>query len=75
MVSAPATIGRMSKPSKQSRDRHKPSRMVRLPVILTAPLDEVAEENVTDLTTEVKRAVREYLERLGKWPRRRDNGA
>ncbi len=63
-----STIECMAK--RKKTDRHKPSRMVRLPDALAEPLRDVAEERVTDLTTEVKQAVREYLERLGRWPRK-----
>jgi hypothetical protein len=70
MAAVVCTIGFMKDNQKQS-DRHKPSRMVRLPRVLTDPLQDVADENVTDLTTEVKRAVREYLERMGRWPPKR----
>ncbi len=53
---------------KTSTDRHKPSRMVRVRESLAAQLDLVAEENATDLTEEVNRAIREMLVREGKWP-------
>lgn len=49
-------------------DRHKPSRMVRLPKAMADLVDGVARNKMTDLTTEVKQAIREYLERLGRWP-------
>ncbi len=49
-------------------DRHKPSRMIRLPALLYAQLEKLAERNVTNPTQETIRAVREYLESQQLWP-------
>src|ERR1043166_7209937 len=42
--------------------------MVRVPAPLATALDILVERNVSDRTEEVKRAVREYLERHHLWP-------
>ena len=55
------------KPKRPRGTYDSPYRIVTLPAVLATPLQEVADDNVTDLTTEVKQAVREYLERLGRW--------
>ena len=56
------------KRGNRSDDRHKPARMVRLKASLAAQLEAIAEENATNLTQEVNRAVRELLVREGRWP-------
>lgn len=55
---------------KRKGDRHKPSRMVRVREALAEVLDRLAEQNASDITEEVNRAVREMLQREGWWPRR-----
>jgi predicted GNAT superfamily acetyltransferase len=58
----------MAKKKARTSDRHKPSVMVRIPKSLAEVLGELADDNATRLTEEVKRAVREYLERNHRWP-------
>lgn len=64
--------GRMAKKKPdahgEKRDRHKPSRMLRIPKILIDQLDALALKNVTNPTQEAIRAIREYLERNNLWP-------
>lgn len=43
-------------------------RMVRIPEAFAVALEELAERKYTDLTEEVRTAVREYLERLNMLP-------
>jgi hypothetical protein len=50
-------------------DRHKPSRMVRIPEAMAAALEEVAAEQFNTLTEQVKVGLREYLERMGRLPK------
>jgi hypothetical protein len=56
------------KPTKGD-DRHKPSRMVRLAEPLAVALEAIADEQFNSLTEQVKIAVREYLEKLGRMPK------
>ncbi len=58
----------MADKKKQPGDRHKPSRMTRIPERMAKQLEEIAGEKETSLVDEVKQAVREYLEKLGRWP-------
>lgn len=52
-------------------DRHKPSKMFRVPTALADLLEELAEEEVgTSSSEQLKTAVREYLIRKGKLPGR-----
>ena len=53
---------------KKSTDRHKPSRMTRIPEKMAVQLEKMAEHKSTSLVDEVKQAVREYLERNNLWP-------
>lgn len=64
------TIESMPKRRDDSKapDRHKANFMVRLPIALAAPLDVLVEQHLSDRTTEVIAAVREYLERRELWP-------
>ncbi len=66
------TIDHMAKnkptDSTSKPDRHKVNRMARVRERLAVQLDLVAAERDTDFTEEVNRAVREMLEREGKWP-------
>ena len=62
------TIEGMAKQKKA--DQHKPSFMVRLPSAFAEPLDDLVEQHQSDRTEEVKIAVREYLERHNRWPRK-----
>lgn len=64
----------MAKTSKDTADRHKPTRMVRIPEVLAQQLDALAERKVTNVTQETVRAVREMLEREGLWPPAADAG-
>lgn len=48
-------------------DRHKPSRMFRVPTAMANLLDELGEEELGSSATEqLKIALREYLQRKGK---------
>ncbi len=49
-------------------DRHKPTRMVRLPAALAAELKKLADENFSNVTQETIRLVREGLRREGRLP-------
>ena len=62
-----ATLKRMAT-NKKNADKHKPSRMVRIPEAMAAALEEMAEEQFNSLTEQVKVAVREYLERNKRLP-------
>jgi hypothetical protein len=55
--------------NKKNIDKHKPSRMVRLPEPLAVALESIATEQFNKLTDQVKIAVREYLERNGRLPK------
>lgn len=61
-----ATIHRMA--TKPNTDRHKPSRMVRIPEAFAVVLEEMAAEQLNSVTEQVKSAIREHLIRLGRWP-------
>jgi hypothetical protein len=50
-------------------DRHKPSRMVRIPEPLAKALESIAAEEFNSLAEQVKTACREYLERKGRLPK------
>ena len=52
----------------RSGDRHKPGRQVRIPQSLGEVLEDLAAKRVTSVPEEVKRAIREMLEREGYWP-------
>lgn len=60
---------------KQSSDRHKPTRNVRLNMRLATQLQKLAEQNATNITVEANRAVRELLERVDLWPPSADPSA
>lgn len=65
-----ATISPMAaKKNTKTDDRHKPSRMVRLPEALAEVLDDIASEQFNSLAEQVKIAVREYLERKDRLPK------
>lgn len=59
----------VGKSKKRIGDRHKPSRMVRIPETLAAALDVLAEEQFNSVAAQVTIAVREYLEKLGRLPK------
>ena len=63
-----ATIHGMATKKKQA-DKHKPSRMVRIPEAMACALEQIAEEQFNSLTEQVKIAVREYLERQSRMPK------
>lgn len=69
MATATDTIGSMTR-RKQSKmpDRHKPSRMIRIPERMAEQAELLAERNATSITEVAKTALREYLEKLGLWP-------
>lgn len=58
----------MANKDRKPVDRHKPSRMVRIKGALAVQLDKLVQQNATDMTEEVNRAVREMLAREGLWP-------
>jgi hypothetical protein len=62
----------MAKKQKEE-DRHKPSRMVRLPERMARALEEFAKGRENTLADEVRTAVREYLERNGMWPPKQED--
>jgi hypothetical protein len=64
-----ATIDRMA--DKKQADRHKPSRMVRIPEPMARALERIADEQFNTLTEQVKIAVREYLQKAGRLPQPR----
>jgi len=67
----------MATKPKQSSDRHKPSKMVRIPLPIALALDQLAAEQFNRLPDQVLAACREYLEkhgRLPKPPKARDRG-
>jgi hypothetical protein len=49
-------------------EQRKPTRWARIRLTLAKQIDIIVAQNATDFTEEVNRAVREYLERNGKWP-------
>lgn len=62
----------MSKKDPSNGDRHKPRKMVGIRKQFIEPLEQLAEDNGTKVTDEVNRAVRELLEREGRYkPKRR----
>jgi hypothetical protein len=50
------------------KDRHKKNKMARIRIPLAKELEALAQERSTDFTEEANRAVRELLEREGRWP-------
>ncbi len=57
------------KPKKpRSADRHKPGKMVRIRKVLAAPVEAAAADAALDATEWVNIAIREKLEREGRWP-------
>lgn len=64
-------MGKSRKPQKPGTDRHKPSKMFRLPTRLAELLEELALDEIGSSASEqLKNAVREYLQRKGKLPKR-----
>jgi hypothetical protein len=58
-------------PPESRAGRHKPSKMYRVPKALSDLLEEVAREELgTSASEQLKFAIREYLQRKGKLPRR-----
>lgn len=62
-----ATMPLMATKPKQA-DKHKPSRMVRIPEAMACALEQIADEQFNSLTEQVKIACREYLERHNRMP-------
>ncbi len=66
------TVGFMSERKKKetdrSKDRHLPSRQMRVRKRLADALDRLAERNDSTAPSEANRAIRELLEREGLWP-------
>jgi hypothetical protein len=52
----------------KKKDYHRPSRTVRIPERLARLLDQLSDKNLSNLTQEAVRAIREYLERNSLWP-------
>ncbi len=50
-------------------DRHKPRRIVGIPLVLAEALESLADEEFNTLAEQVKIACREYLERRGRLPK------
>lgn len=63
----PATMIRMA--TKSNPDRHKPNKMVRIPLPIALALEEIAAEQFNRLPDQVLAACREYLERHGRLPK------
>ncbi len=57
----------MDEPVQRDRHRYKPF-MVRLDPRIRAQLRLLAERNASDESTEVRIAIRQYLEAAGMWP-------
>ncbi len=56
--------------SEQSKpDRHKPGKLVRVPLRMYELLQELADDEFNTPTEQTKVAIREYLQRKGKLPR------
>jgi rRNA-processing protein FCF1 len=55
-------------PAQKRRPRYKPHRTIRIPEAVAAELEKLAEERASKMTTEAVMIIREYLERLGRWP-------
>ena len=72
MLGATAIMSRMGK-KKQAGDRHKPSRMTRVPERMATALEKLAAKKETNLSDEVKQAVHEYLEKQDLWPPKEDD--
>jgi hypothetical protein len=53
---------------KKKPDRHKPSRITRVPDSMAKQLAYLCKRHESKLVDEVKVAVREYLERHNLWP-------
>ncbi len=67
-----ATMDRMARNKKpqgdHQTDRHKPSKMVRIPIQMMRLLEELAAEELGSSTAEqLRMAIREYLQKKGKW--------
>lgn len=54
---------------KKTPDRHKPRRMVALPLALATALESVAAEKGHRLNRQAVQAVTDYLVRLKRWPK------
>jgi hypothetical protein len=63
------TMPLVAKNKDKAVDRHKPSRMVRVPEALAQALEGMALEQFNSLAEQVKIAVREYLEKHGRLPK------
>lgn len=58
----------MSEPANPKGDRHKRQPFgLRLPEVMREILEELAKERASNLTQEIIRAIRESLEREGRW--------
>lgn len=55
-------------PRKTTEQYRKPRRVIGVPEKLCAQLDVLATRHASDITEEVRTAVREYLERHNLWP-------
>ena len=71
VVSQTAFMARSKKPKSDGIDREKyrkPSKAVRIRMVLALPAEQIAIERAQDLTQYVNDALREKLERDGRWP-------
>lgn len=55
--------------TKKSADRHKPNKMVRIPLPVALALEQMAREQFNRLPDQVLAACREYLERHNRLPK------
>ncbi len=70
METPPNDKRKPGRPKGRSKDRHKPGRQVRIRAAFLDALDGLARANGTTAPEEVNRAVRELLQREGRWPRK-----
>lgn len=55
-------------PPARKRDRHLPARQVRIREEFAAILEQLGERNLSGITEEANRLIRQGLEREGLWP-------
>jgi len=58
-----------TKPKSKQPDRHKPSKMVRIPLPIAKALEQMALEQFNKLPDQVLAACREYLEKHNRLPK------
>lgn len=64
----PKSTDKVNKKATADVPEGKSARTLRLPDRVWALLEELAEQHMTDVTDEIRQAIRERLERAGKWP-------